>query len=378
MNLKRHLGVAGSIGLGILLSIGLPGPAMAAGPQPATDPTTAHISGTVKTLGGVGIVGITVSAGDATDTTVAGGAYSLTVAVSASYGIRFADPGKKYLSGVYDTGSANNLKISVGGTGTLVTMALVDVTGIDVKLTAGLHIKGTITGPAVPANPLQGIDVDALGAGYEAFTTTAANGSYSLTVPAGTFTLSIYSWQGIYIDSCAAFSISPATPECQVVVGATDVTGFNVAMTLPETARLVITPANGTVRTAYGQPFTATLEVTNPQVIPHKRNGIDISNVTSLTTFGIDPAGSCTGRTCTPPVDGPYTVSGTYSTASGNTTLQAAADGPTPPIPPVPPITAEESPAPLGGAPILAILLFGFAAAALTMITFRRRVQFRQ
>jgi hypothetical protein len=375
LNRKQHLGVAGSIGLGILLSAGLPGLAMAAGPKPADPPTTVNITGTVKTLGGVGIVGITVIGDGASDTTGAGGAYSLTVPASVNNNVRFEDHANKYLSGVYDTTAPNNLKISVGSTGTPVVVGLVDVPGIDVKMTVGLHIKGTIKGPAVPPNPLQGIYVNALGSGYEATTTTAANGTYSLTVPAGTFNLTIYSWQGLYDGGCSRFSITPATPECQVVVGATDVTGVNEAMTVAGMALLVITPAAGTVRTGYGQPFTATLEADNPQAIPHKGGGIDISNVTAFTTFSIDPAGSCTGRTCTPPVDGPYTVSGTYSTASGDTTLQAAIDGP---IPPLPPITSVESPAPVGGAPNFAILLFGFAAAALTLITFRRRVQFRQ
>ena len=93
-----------------------------------------------------------------------------------------------------------------------------------------------------------------------------------------------------------------------------------LSVTLGPLDHIVISPATATIASGGSQSYTA--------------QGFDVSNnslgdVTSTTTFGIAPDGSCVGATCTASAAGPHTVTGTNSGKTAQATLTVSAATPT-------------------------------------------------
>lgn len=380
MSSSRRFRAVGSLALALFVFAGLPGTTMAAGAKPQDD-ASLNISGTVTAIaGGAPISGIevyfvgTVTGHDST-TVVTGsnGAYSLPVYPSDTYSVHFNDPAGRYLFGMYDTSAPGNLNIgSNDHTGVPVDAA--NVGDVDVHLTAGKRISGTVTGPATPANRLAGITVVAESTLYYAYTSTASDGTYSIAVPTGNFTVQFQNGQGFYDRVCywdggASHDLSG---DCvgAVVVDGSDVSGVSVNIGFREGVELVVAPAGDSVASKSSKAFTATLTNPGPKAIPAGKGGPSIANVSDYTTFTIDPSGSCSGKSCTPPAVGDYTITGTYGGLTAHVTLHstAADPGATPP-----PTSTEGQAKSRGGSPIV-LLLLGLVASAFMVAGIRRRV----
>jgi hypothetical protein len=388
MKFWRGFRSVATIALSLVLFAGLPGFALAdSSVKPATQP---HITGVVRNsvgvLAGIDVYAIGTSYNSTHVLTDANGLYSLAVA-SDTYQVNFDDLNFVYLYGAYNTGSTGNLEFGDNGATDVAvdagTVALQDVT-----LTAGTHIKGKVTGPATPANQLQGINVfaDSLSISYYAHAQTTADGTYTVTVPGGNYRVEFSSWQGFYVNGCYLAGFSTDFEDCSVNVDSpNDTTGVNVTMPLAEGVTLTLSPATGTVPARSTQTYTATLTGGEaPHFMPAGKFGseVDISDVTSVTTFTISGGGSCVGAVCTPPVEGDYSVSGAYSVATGGADLQATAPLATP-TPTAPPAAPAVTPAPTsttgsGSSPdgtFLVLVLAALIAASFTKLALGRRVR---
>ena len=260
-------------------------------------------------------------------------------------------------------------------------LAMADQSNVHPDISGG-YITGVVTDSA--SNPLVGVTVDAMPGDVNY--ATAADGTYSLPVPGGTYTVRIMQWQGLYVNGCYAggfvAGINDASCTGAVAVsGGGGTTVVNVALPLNEGTTIVVTPAGATMAAGSSQTFTATLTVPANQVVPAgKGSGIDISNVSAIATFSMTGGGHCTGDVCTASAAGDYTVSALYGGATGNTALHVTADPGAPS--PTPPPSATPPPTSTGGSggsgshqdcTLLATIMLGFAAAAAMSLGLWRR-----
>ena len=169
---------------------------------------------------------------DGWEQTAANGSFSVDVP-AGTYRVSFYDAPDPYLNGYYSSGSSGAFSVDYSSA-TLVVVGSSNVTGIDVQLGTGYHIKGTVT--ALGGAPLEDIDVQTqYNDNYVDYAQTQSDGTYTLVVPAGTYRLGFTDWSGTYLNgyyssgSSGHFSISysSATP---VVVGSADVTGMDVQL----------------------------------------------------------------------------------------------------------------------------------------------------
>jgi hypothetical protein len=189
----------------------------------------AVISGTVTGDGGAPLVGIEVQ-GDADgysalDVTAADGSYALAVA-AGTYTISFFDPSGSYLGGFY--AGAQYVFDAASSTGIVVTDA--DVPGINAHLPHGHAITGTVTGAGGAALADVLVEADAPGQAWTG--TTGADGTYTVEVPSGSFTIQFHEWAGDYLDgyySSGGFVI-PLAAANVVPVTSADVGGISVQM----------------------------------------------------------------------------------------------------------------------------------------------------
>lgn len=91
---------------------------------------------------------------------------------------------------------------------------------------------------------------------------------------------------------------------------------------------IVISPSDATIQSGGSQSYTAEAFDTG---------GRSMGNVTSSTTFTIEPNGSCTGSTCTAQQPGNHTVTGTFSGDKDTARLKVEEQPQPPPPPPSPP-----------------------------------------
>jgi putative cell wall-binding protein len=187
-------------------------------------PLAKHITGTVTGNGGVPLQDVYVEADFGAYSVYAytnsSGNYDLSVR-SGQYTVYFwaNDP---YLHGYYgpsgfttDWSSAASVTIGSGG-----------ASGIDVQMTAGHTISGTITDPA--DDPFSDVEVTAISDGYTAWTWPDA-GDYSLTVPNGTYVIYLSSGSGDYLPGYlkgADLTLDPADAD-ETTVSGSDITGKN-------------------------------------------------------------------------------------------------------------------------------------------------------
>jgi hypothetical protein len=198
-----------------------------------TMPLALKISGTVTGPKGTPLANINVNAQagsfNAGASTGPDGTYSLTVP-AGSYTVWFNDPNANYVSGCYSSSGFTTDQ----GTCTAVVVTTSDVGGVDVTIPKGLKISGTVTGP--DGTQLANIWVSANASNFNGWTgtSTAADGTYSLAVPAGSYTVSFNDFSGQYASGCYSSSgFSSGQSACTpVVVTNSDVGGVDVTMPL--------------------------------------------------------------------------------------------------------------------------------------------------
>jgi hypothetical protein len=266
MKVSRSLRAFSSIATVLFLLAGLPSLALASGSdaRPATAGPT--ISGTVTALiGGAPLAGIQVAVvgeSDGTVVTGADGTYVLPVVGSDTYEVMFTDPALKYVQACYDTDDWGNANIGCNQW-TDVPVSTDPVDGFDVQLMEGEHITGTVTGPATPANNLAGVQVQANDpSNYTSYAKTAADGTYSLTVPAGdfsvTFNLAPYYARACYWDGT---TLASSDDRCTgaVTVEFSDVSGINAQLGFGDGTTIAVTPDGSTIAAGTSATFVATL-----------------------------------------------------------------------------------------------------------------------
>ena len=196
-------------------------------------PVALHIRGTVTGAGGVPISDGWVNAydgnGDWVDgnSTNADGSYSLPVG-PGSYNIRFYDNSGAYAGGWYSSGGY----VANQASATPVVVTTGDVDGINVVLPAALRIRGTVTGAGgVPIDDGEVVAYDSTGDSV-ADGSIMTDGSYSLPVGPGSYTLHFLDYSGTYIDGWYSSSgwvpdQASATP---VVVTTADVDEIDIVL----------------------------------------------------------------------------------------------------------------------------------------------------
>jgi parallel beta-helix repeat protein len=133
------------------------------------------------------------------------------------------------------------------------------------------------------------------------------------------------------VTAATTFSIGPngscTGATCTATVsGAHTVTGndggktatASLAVTVGPLDHLALSPATATISSGGSQAYTA-----------GGRDAYDnpLGDVTATTTFSIAPNGSCTGATCTAPLGGTHTVTGTNQGKTGTASLDVTAAG---------------------------------------------------
>ncbi len=241
-----------------LVAAMLPGQALALG-------GTGAIGGTVFDTSGMPAVGVLVFACSSTCTYVtsgANGAYSVTNLAPDNYRLGIED-GAGALAGGYATSTGITTDAAVAS---LIAVAATPVT-FDIHATPGRLVGGTLT--AVPGGPLAGVLVEACVVmpvmvdrqfAPCGFDSTAADGTYSLTVLPGTYLVYALDFggtnaSGYYSTSGYVLSSRAAT---RVAIGATDVAGINLA--LPAGASIAGTVTDSTGAPAVGMAVEPCLE----------------------------------------------------------------------------------------------------------------------
>ena len=224
-----------------------------------TMPLAVHIKGTVTGPGAKALANIGVQACASTGagscssaTTAANGTYSVSVAPGLAYWLSFDDPSFTYVSGYYSSSAVGHISMDSALASTVVVGAT-DLSGVNVSMTALVHIKGTVTGPG--AKPIAGIQVvpeislSRFGGGYGPGATTAANGTYSVPVapgqsyriglsdPGGTYSF------GYYGSTSSGHFTADRSNATNIAVGTGDVSGINVTLPLAVHVSGIVTGA---------------------------------------------------------------------------------------------------------------------------------------
>lgn len=199
-----------------------------------------HISGTVTGPDGEGLEWISVDAIPVSGSTQGGsqttldtGWYTIGGLAAGSYLLRFSDRNGTYAGGYYSTGSL----VSDPASATRLTVPP-DATAIDVRLSLGSGISGTVSDP--DGTGLAGIIVTAnpTGSGTSRSATTAPDGSYSVTgLAPGTYRLSFWDRTGTYARSyLGTDGPTPDYSQAAVITAPPDATGVDI--TLPVGLRI--------------------------------------------------------------------------------------------------------------------------------------------
>jgi hypothetical protein len=275
-------------------------------------PLGVHLSGRVTDPHGNGLpnmqVSVNIDSGRGPGPSFGGptgpnGFYSLAV-LPGTYTVNVQDFSTgTYLGGCYGGGNY----VSDPSTCATVTVGTSAVSGIDVVMTLGAHITGTVSDPF--GNGLPDIQVTANPGNIVAWGTAnagsggAAIGWYALTLPSGDYTVSFHDRFGGYPDGCYASGVSgdfttdpsACTP---VTVGTSDV---EIDVTMPfATPQLTITAPSGTM--IFGGSV--------PALIPSYSGFIKGGTAASLTT---QPTCTTTATSASPVGTYPVTCSGAVS-----------------------------------------------------------------
>lgn len=196
-----------------------------------TLPTAVHIKGKVTKSGGAGLQGIMVYADSAAygnyAFTASDGTYSISVA-PGSYTLSFDDQSSTYGSGYYSTAGFTYFLSSASK----VTVSTADVTGKNVTLPLAVHITGRVTKSGGAG--LQDVEVEASNAGYDNYSFTASDGTYSVPVAPGSYTLQFWGSSGYASGyyGASGFIYGPPSAASVVTVSTADATGKDVILPL--------------------------------------------------------------------------------------------------------------------------------------------------
>ena len=191
-------------------------------------PKMVLVKGKVTGPGGIAVAGITVMSSarmsSSEATTAADGTYSLPVPANGNWSIQYYDSARIYTSGFYATAGFTRDPNAA----TSITVGTTTVAGLNVQLPKNLLISGKVTragGAGIPK-----VDVYAGAVGYGQSATTAADGTYSIGVPAGSYTVSFRDGSGVYSPGyygASGFSVNTAK---SVTLSTAGVTGVSVQM----------------------------------------------------------------------------------------------------------------------------------------------------
>jgi hypothetical protein len=285
-------------------------------------PAAFSISGTVKTTGGVAIVGASVLASNPTDggfaSTSATGAFALTGLTAGTYKLLiFAPSDANLLDGYYTTANTNHFtSASAGATGIVVGPSR---TGIAIKVPAGFTISGHIT--TVGGVALAGVGVSAFGPSYDS-RTTDASGNYTLRgLAAGSYTMllsgnsNLNYLHGVWTTANANHFTSVLGSATMLTLGPSRTginakipTGYSISGTITNTSSTPLAGVNVDATNASGYSGSASTDGTGKYTIKGLAAG----------TYKLDLIDS----------GSPY-VDGWYTTANANhfTTVAASATG---------------------------------------------------
>ena len=181
------------------------------------------------------------------------GTYSITVP-AGDYTVQFHDNSGAYVDGRYSIGDIGHINVNVSQNviHTPVVVTTDDVGGINVQMSLGMYISGTVTGP--DGQPLGNINVSANSNDYGNGTNTQEDGTYSIMVPSGDYMVQFHDNSGPHLDGCYLsggidhFSADQNT--CTLVAVTTNDVP-NISVTMPAGYRI-----SGTVTDSNGQPLT--------------------------------------------------------------------------------------------------------------------------
>jgi len=208
-----------------------------------TLPAAIHIKGKVTKSGGVGLPGIWVYANGTEGNgsyTAADGTYSIAVG-SGNFLLHFYDGSGKYGNGWYSTSGFTYFSASA----TAVNVASADIIGKNVTLPTAVHIKGKVT--KSDGVGLGSIWVEADSVNYSNGGYTAADGTYSVSVAPGSYTLWFSDYSATYgtgYYSTAGFTYFSSSAS-KVAISTADVTGKNVTLPLAVHIKGKVTKSGG-------------------------------------------------------------------------------------------------------------------------------------
>ncbi len=216
-------------------------PSPAASPS-ASPPTRGSITGTVVGPGGVPAAGLQVTAvefpvyGGGSATTAADGTYTIINLAPGSYHMVVADT-----TGTLPTGYVNGSSLTPFGPLASVIPVGATSTQVNVRVPAGLAVSGIVTADGNPVSGIRLFVCSALdgtmpysGLVYCGNATTHADGTYSVAVLPGTYTVAFqdhetYPWT---FYSAGGATLDGAAATVLTLTGA-DIGGINVALSGP-------------------------------------------------------------------------------------------------------------------------------------------------
>jgi hypothetical protein len=244
-------------------------------------PLGRQIKGTVTGSGAVTLGGILVTAGSASGFcvyacyayTASDGSYTLIVP-SDTYEVSFQDQTGVYLNGYYSSGGAGHFNVDPAFASNVVVGGS-NVTGINVQLGTGVKIQGVVTnmaGFSLPNVAVAAFGTD--GVFYCGSTMTLLDGSFSITVPAGSYQVfyggdcagvtGVYSNGGVYQIGWygAPWTVAVEWVDAATVtVGIVDITGISVHLLLPWSVSMTATATTVKIGTSVTVTATANQSV---------------------------------------------------------------------------------------------------------------------
>ena len=191
-------------------------------------PRMVLVKGKVTGPGGVAVAGISVISSarmySSEATTAADGTYALPVPANGNWSIQYYDSARIYTSGFYATAGFTRDPNAA----TSITVGTAAVAGINIQLPKNLLISGKVTragGAGIP-----NVNVYAGAVGYGQSARTAADGTYTIGVPAGTYTVSFADFDGVYAPGYYGASGFSANTSKRVTVGSSGVAGVSVQL----------------------------------------------------------------------------------------------------------------------------------------------------
>jgi hypothetical protein len=203
-------------------------------------PKMVRIKGKVTRSGGAGIAGIWVfSSAGYSARTAPDGTYSLPVPPSRNWSVQYYDPAGKYTSGFYRS-TGFTLDPNMAGS---ISVGTSNVSGYNVVLPANHRISGKVTGPG--GTGIAGISVEADSLTYSSMVETAADGTFSVGVPSGRYTLAFSDNNSTYSRGYLGVAGYSSNTSRTISVGSSNVAGANVEIPIAAAVTGRVTAVGG-------------------------------------------------------------------------------------------------------------------------------------